>query len=30
MTEADTETLKDRVRALISDVLRKEDLTFKA
>ena len=29
MTEADTESLKDRVRGMISDVLRKEDVMFK-
>ena len=29
MTEADTEALKDRVRGMISDVLRKEDVFFK-
>jgi 1-acyl-sn-glycerol-3-phosphate acyltransferase len=29
MTEADTETLKNRVRTLISDVLRAEDVLFK-
>lgn len=29
MTEADTETLKNRVRAMIDEVLRKEDILFR-
>jgi len=29
MTEADTEALKNRVRGMIDEVLRKEDILFK-